>query len=38
MRLMSHIWPVLGLYIEAPFTVCFRSYNLFIKYEILVQV
>jgi hypothetical protein len=31
MRLMSHIWPVLGLYIGALFTVCFRSHDLFIK-------
>jgi len=38
MRLMSPIWPVLGLYIGAPFTVCFRSHSPFVKYEILVQV
>jgi hypothetical protein len=38
MRLMSPIWPVLGLYIGAPFTMCFRSHGSFVKYEILVQV
>jgi len=38
MRLMSPIWPELGLYIGARFTVCFRSHGPFVKYEILVQV
>jgi hypothetical protein len=33
---MSPIWHVLGLYIGAPVTMCFRSHGPFVKYEILV--
>ena len=35
---MSPIWLVLGLFIGAPFIVCFRSYGTFVKYGILMQV
>jgi hypothetical protein len=38
MRFISLVWLVLGLYIGAHFTMCFKSYGLFLKYEILVQV
>jgi hypothetical protein len=38
MRLMSSIWPILSLYVGAPFTVCVKSHGLFIKYENFIRV